>query len=209
MGHVRSRFLAHLPAKALVRPPKIPPNSFAKKTLSLTPTLSMFCARFRVSPSKQGFCDMGGGGCTPARYRPGGFLTEQTGRLWGERIGMLPVDERWFTIYFAQLPIAAFDSYELRVVPWHKPSGFDRDEAGEGEVSPSPASSPRWKPGESVRHVPGLKCQGCPRPFTSSASPQDRTHGIRPPRPYRLGQFRRFCNALARGSAAQRGVTAP
>jgi len=67
------------------------------------------------------------------------FLSEV---LWGERIGMLPVDERWFTIYFAQLPIAAFDSYDLRVVPWHKPSGFDRDEAGEGEVSPSPAPHP-------------------------------------------------------------------
>src|SRR5260370_11903072 len=26
--------------------------------------------------------------------------------LWGERVGLLPVDERWFTIYFAQSAIA-------------------------------------------------------------------------------------------------------
>lgn len=42
------------------------------------------------------------------------FLTEV---LWSERIGLLPVDERWFTIYFAQYPIARFDSQELRVMP--------------------------------------------------------------------------------------------
>ena len=67
------------------------------------------------------------------------FLSEV---LWGERIGLLPVDDRWFTIYFAQLPIASFDSRELRVVPWRKPSGFDMDEAGEGDASPSPAPLP-------------------------------------------------------------------
>jgi putative transposase len=37
------------------------------------------------------------------------FLSEV---LWAERIGLLPVDDRWFTIYFAQLPIASFDSRE-------------------------------------------------------------------------------------------------
>src|SRR5271165_7093231 len=62
MGPVRSRVFAHLLADTPVQPPKIPPNSFANKTLSLTPTLSMFCAEFRVSLRKQGFCDMGGGG---------------------------------------------------------------------------------------------------------------------------------------------------
>jgi hypothetical protein len=34
MGHVPSRFFAHLPAKACVRPPKIPPNSFVHNTLT-------------------------------------------------------------------------------------------------------------------------------------------------------------------------------
>ena len=35
--------------------------------------------------------------------------------LWGEQVGLLPLDERWFTIYFAQFPIARFDSRKLRV----------------------------------------------------------------------------------------------
>src|SRR5271165_339920 len=67
------------------------------------------------------------------------FLSEV---LWAERIGLLPLDDRWFTIYFAQLPIASFDSSELRVVPWRKRPSFDSDGAGAGEVSPSPAPLP-------------------------------------------------------------------
>jgi hypothetical protein len=50
MGHVRARFFAHVPAKASVRPPKIPPKSFLLKTLPVTPTRSRICERFRVSP---------------------------------------------------------------------------------------------------------------------------------------------------------------
>ena len=43
--------------------------------------------------------------------RPGGhfrwqkhevFLSEV---LWDERVGLLPVDHRWFTTYFAQFPL--------------------------------------------------------------------------------------------------------
>ena len=67
------------------------------------------------------------------------FLTEV---LWGERIGLLPRDQRWFEIYFAQWPIADFDTRHLRVVPRRKPLGFDMDKAGEGEASPSPAPHP-------------------------------------------------------------------
>jgi len=67
------------------------------------------------------------------------FLSEV---LWGERIGLLPVDERWLTIYFAQLPIACFDSRELRVSPWLPAQDFAKEEAGEGEASPSPAPLP-------------------------------------------------------------------
>jgi putative transposase len=75
------------------------------------------------------------------------FLSEV---LWAERIGLLPVDDRWFTIYFAQLPIASFDSRELRVVAWRKPQGFDVDEAGEGDASPSPAPLPLDRKQEKV-----------------------------------------------------------
>jgi hypothetical protein len=36
------------------------------------------------------------------------FLSEV---LWGEPVGLLSVDERWFTVYFAQVPLARFDSW--------------------------------------------------------------------------------------------------
>jgi len=62
--------------------------------------------------------------------------------LWGERVGLLPVDERWYTIYFAQFPIARFDSRKLRVMPLPQEEGFDIADAGEEEASPSPAPHP-------------------------------------------------------------------
>ena len=37
--------------------------------------------------------------------------------LWGERIGLLPVDDRYYRVYFATFPLARFDSYELRIEP--------------------------------------------------------------------------------------------
>ena len=61
--------------------------------------------------------------------------------LWGERVGLLPIDERWYTVYFAQLPLGRFDSRQRRVSPLPKVS-FYRDEAREGEASPSPAPHP-------------------------------------------------------------------
>jgi transposase InsO family protein len=78
------------------------------------------------------------------------FLSEV---LWGERVGLLPIDERWYTVYFAELPLARFDSWQRRVQPLPtakdpkgaKPvarAGFDIAEAGEEEVSPSPAPHP-------------------------------------------------------------------
>src|SRR5882672_5969430 len=78
------------------------------------------------------------------------FLSEV---LWGERVGLLPIDERWYTVYFAQLPLARFDSWQRRVSPLLgaknpkaektvEQAGFSMAEAGEGEVSPSPAPHP-------------------------------------------------------------------
>ncbi len=61
MGHVRFRFSVHLPAHALFRLRKVPSKSLFQNILPLSPTRSRFCARFRVSSSKQGFCNMGGG----------------------------------------------------------------------------------------------------------------------------------------------------
>ena len=62
--------------------------------------------------------------------------------LWGERVGLLPVDERWFTIYLAQFAIARFDSRKLRVLPLAPEHGFAIADAGEGDASPSPAPHP-------------------------------------------------------------------
>jgi len=67
------------------------------------------------------------------------FLSEV---LWGERVGLLPEDDRWFTIYFAQLPMARFDSQKLQVTPLPKAGAFDNVAAGEGDISPSPAPHP-------------------------------------------------------------------
>jgi hypothetical protein len=63
------------------------------------------------------------------------FLSEV---FWGERIGLLPEDDRWFTIYFAEIPVARFDSQKLRVMPLQKSEGFNRANAGEGVPSPAP-----------------------------------------------------------------------
>jgi len=67
------------------------------------------------------------------------FLSEV---LWSEPVGLLPVDDRWFTIYFAQYPIARFDSRQLRVLPLKKAKELGMADAGEGEASPSPAPHP-------------------------------------------------------------------
>ena len=49
------------------------------------------------------------------------FLSEV---LWGERVGLLPSDERWYTIYFAHVPLARFDSWQRRVLPLPKGVSF-------------------------------------------------------------------------------------
>ncbi len=67
------------------------------------------------------------------------FLSEV---LWGERIGLLPEDDRWFTIYFAHLPLARFDSQKLQVTPLPKTRSSDTVAAGEADSSASPAPHP-------------------------------------------------------------------
>jgi transposase InsO family protein len=67
------------------------------------------------------------------------FLSEV---LWGERVGLLPVDDRWFTVYFAHLPLGRFDSRQLRMSPLPKAGVDCRTIAGKGEASPSPAPLP-------------------------------------------------------------------
>ncbi len=62
--------------------------------------------------------------------------------LWGERVRLLPIDERGYTVYFAHLPLGRFDSWRRRVERLPKEFRFYKDEAGEGEASPSPEPHP-------------------------------------------------------------------
>ncbi len=83
--------------------------------------------------------------------------------MWGERVGLLPLnqDERWYTVYFAEVPLARFDSWQRRVVPLPakknrggesaaEASSFYVAGAREGEVSPSPAPHPLTETEEKV-----------------------------------------------------------
>ena len=62
------------------------------------------------------------------------FLSET---LMGEPIGLLPQDDRFYTVYFISSPIARFDSYRRRILAL--PAVLAPAGAGEGEASPSPA----------------------------------------------------------------------
>ncbi len=63
--------------------------------------------------------------------------------LIGERIGLEPIDDRWYTIYFAQFPLGRFDSRSQTVHRLSPAPGFYRADAGEGEPPPSPAPHPQ------------------------------------------------------------------
>ena len=65
------------------------------------------------------------------------FLTEV---LWGEPVGLLPIDERHFTIYFGPYAIAQFDSHTLRVARIKTKNSYR--EEGERQASRSPSSGP-------------------------------------------------------------------
>lgn len=75
------------------------------------------------------------------------FLSET---LTGESIGLLPMDDRFYTVYFAAFPIARFDSHKLVIVPRPKGKDFSGVGAREGEVSPSPAPHSLKAPEEKV-----------------------------------------------------------
>jgi putative transposase len=51
------------------------------------------------------------------------FLSEV---LEGERVGLLPIDERYYRVYFAAFPLARFDSYRWRVE--RLPAGDDAEQ---------------------------------------------------------------------------------
>jgi transposase InsO family protein len=53
--------------------------------------------------------------------------------LSGERIGLLPLDERFYRVYFGSFPLAWFDSYELRIEPLPDGAPDDAEEEQECE----------------------------------------------------------------------------
>jgi transposase InsO family protein len=63
--------------------------------------------------------------------------------LRGERIGLQPIDDRWYTIYFAEFPLGHFDSRTRTVHRLSAVAGFYTADAGEGEPPPSPAPHPQ------------------------------------------------------------------
>ena len=78
----------------------------------------------------------------------GVFLTKA---LRGERIALQPIDDRWYTIYFAEFALAQFDS-QTRTVHRLSPERASTElGAGEGELPPSPATpSPKPDPNLST-----------------------------------------------------------
>ncbi len=65
------------------------------------------------------------------------FLSET---LIGEPIGLLPEDDRFYTVYFMTSPIARFDSHRRRILAL--PAVLASAGAGAGEASPAPAPHP-------------------------------------------------------------------
>jgi hypothetical protein len=78
------------------------------------------------------------------------FFTEV---LEGERVGLLPLDDRWFTIFFARFPIARFDSLRRKIV------ALPHDEGLSLHLFPNP------NPNSTQT------CQPCPRSKMSGMSP--------------------------------------
>jgi len=64
------------------------------------------------------------------------FLSEV---LWGERVGLLPVDDDCFTVYFAHVPLARFDARSSKTYPLPKGRGVQTTHAVSGAAAPETA----------------------------------------------------------------------
>jgi hypothetical protein len=63
------------------------------------------------------------------------FLSET---LEGERIALEAIDDRWYTVYFADFPLAQFDSRTRTIHRLRPAKAFDIEDAGEGELECTP-----------------------------------------------------------------------
>ena len=68
------------------------------------------------------------------------FLSET---LEGERIAFEAIDDRWYTLYFADFPLAQFDSRTRTIHRLRPAKAFYIADAGEEEPPPSPAPHPQ------------------------------------------------------------------
>jgi transposase InsO family protein len=75
------------------------------------------------------------------------FLTEV---LIGEHVGLLQLEDRYWKVYFMQLPIACFDSHNFRMLPLPQRETFETDEAGEEGTPPSPAPHSPTEPNQNL-----------------------------------------------------------
>lgn len=85
---------------------------------------AVFEAAFREYGMPEAICTGNGSPCRlcGVRVAAAGDVVDQhdvhlSPVLWGERTGLVAADDRWFTIDFAQVPIARFDRRRLCVVP--------------------------------------------------------------------------------------------
>jgi transposase InsO family protein len=61
------------------------------------------------------------------------FLSEV---LWGERVGLLPVDDGLHTVYFAHMPLALFDERSRKTYPLPKPKKGQQSRFVSGAMAP-------------------------------------------------------------------------
>jgi hypothetical protein len=88
--------------------------------------------------------------------------------LWGERIGLLSIDERGFTVYFAQFPWHDSTACSVESCPCRSRNSSTEREQGKRISSLPLHPSPNVNRGESVRHVPGLNVR---EPLGHSSAP--------------------------------------
>ncbi len=61
--------------------------------------------------------------------------------LWGERIGLLPVDDDVFTVYFGDYPLGMFYGRKLRVTPLPRTGPHNASACGTGAAAPVPQTT--------------------------------------------------------------------
>jgi hypothetical protein len=75
------------------------------------------------------------------------FLSEV---LWGEPIGLLPIDDGTYTVYFAHLPLARFDARTCKLSPLPNGHREKYTASGPGQACPGPESKNKNLPEKEI-----------------------------------------------------------